>query len=147
MTHDIGTIILRYKIAGLEIQLKSIWTSLRLPPKPSIAARVLRCVSLSFVLIYVMTDAYGSLRFSASLLLTLVHYGANALLVVKTKKLASVNSCLFSAYLSNAFNWQGWEPRRCSFFHFRLICCCDSGVSSSYNLFWQLRHSSFFCLL
>jgi len=34
MTHDIGTIILRYKIAGLEIQLKSIWTSLRLPPKP-----------------------------------------------------------------------------------------------------------------
>jgi len=53
-------------------------SSLRLPQNPCIAARVLlKKANLSFVLKYVMADAYGSLRFSAifsaSLLLTLLH--------------------------------------------------------------------------
>jgi len=46
---------------------------------------------LSFVLMYVVTDAYGSLRFSAifsaSLLFTLLHSGAILPVVVKTRGL------------------------------------------------------------
>ena len=68
------------------------WTSLRLPRNPRIAARVLlEKANLSFVLMYVMTDAYGSLRFSAifsaSLLFTLLHSGAIPPVVVKTRGL------------------------------------------------------------
>jgi len=64
------------------------WTSLRLPRNPRIAARVLlKRANLSFVLTYVMTDAYGSLCFSAifssSLLITLLHSGAILPVVVK----------------------------------------------------------------
>ena len=80
---------------GLGIKLKSMsvrswrWTSLRLPQNPHIAARVLRKrANLSFVFMYIMTDAYGSLHFSAifsdSLLFTLLHSGATLTVVVKT---------------------------------------------------------------
>ena len=83
---------------GLGIKLKSIsvrpwrWTSLRLPRNPRIAARVLlKRANLSFVLMYVMTDAYGSLRFSAifsaSFLFRLLHSGAILPVVVKTRGL------------------------------------------------------------
>ena len=66
------------------------WTSLRLPRNPRIAERVLlKRANLSFVLMYVMTDAYGSLRFSAifsaSFLFTLLHSGAIPPVVVKTQ--------------------------------------------------------------
>jgi len=67
--HVIDTVIQLYMIVGLGIKLKSMsvrswrWTSLRLPQNPSIAARVLlKRANLSLVLMYVMTDAYGSLR-------------------------------------------------------------------------------------
>jgi len=60
-----------YMIVGLGIKLKSMsvrswrWISLRLPQNPRTAARVLfKRANLSFVLMYVMTDAYGTLRFS-----------------------------------------------------------------------------------
>ena len=83
---------------GQGIKLKSVsvrswrWTSLRLPRNPRIAARVLlERANLSFVLSYVMTDACGSLRFSAivsaSLLFTLLHSGAIPPVVVKTRGL------------------------------------------------------------
>jgi len=62
-----------FMIVGLGIRLKSIsvrswrWTSLRLPRNPRIAARVLlKSANLSFVLMYVMTDANGSLGHSMS---------------------------------------------------------------------------------
>ena len=64
-----------------------------MPQNPRIAARVLlKRANLSFVLMYVMTDAYGSLRFSAifsaSLLFTLLHdSGAIPPVVVKTRGL------------------------------------------------------------
>jgi len=85
-------------VVGLRIKLKSMsvrswrWTSLCLPRNPRILARVfLKNASLSFVIICVMTDAYGSLHFSAifstSLLLTLLHSGAIPTLVVKTRGL------------------------------------------------------------
>jgi len=82
--HVIDTIVQIYMTVGLGIRLKSMsvrslrWTSLRFPRNPRIAARVLlKRANLSFVLMYVMTDAYGTRRFSAiysaSLLLTLLH--------------------------------------------------------------------------
>ena len=66
------------------------WTSLRLLRNPRIGARVLlKRANLSFVLVNVMTDVYGSLRFSAifsaSLLFTLLHSGAIPPVVVKTR--------------------------------------------------------------
>jgi len=64
--HVIDTIVQLYVTVGLGIQLKSMsvrswrWISLRLPWNPLIAARVLlKRANLSFVLLYVMTDAYG----------------------------------------------------------------------------------------
>ena len=82
--HVIDTIVQIYMTVGLGIRLKSMsvrslrWASLRFPRNPRIAARVLlKRANLSFVLMYVMTDAYGTRRFSAiysaSLLLTLLH--------------------------------------------------------------------------
>jgi len=63
-----------------------------LPRNPSIAARVpLKIANLSFVLMYVMTDAYGSLHFSAifsaSLLFTPLYSDAIHPVVVKTRGL------------------------------------------------------------
>ena len=83
--HVIDTVIQLYATVGLGIRLKSMsvrswrWASLRLPRNPRVAARVLlERANLSFVLMYVMTDAYGSLGFSAifsaSLLFTLLHW-------------------------------------------------------------------------
>jgi len=82
--HVIDTVVQLYVTVGLGIKLKSKsvrfwrWTSLRLPRNPRIAAMVYLRANLSFVLMYVMTDAYGSLRFSAifsaSLLFTLLHF-------------------------------------------------------------------------
>ena len=70
--HVIDTVVQLYMIVGLGIRLKSMsvrswrWTSLCLPRNPRIAARVLlNKANLSFVLMYVMTDAYGSKHFSA----------------------------------------------------------------------------------
>jgi len=67
--HVTDTVVQFYMTVGLGIKLKSMsakswrWTSLRLPLNPRIAARVLlKRANLSFVLMYVMTDAYGSLR-------------------------------------------------------------------------------------
>ena len=96
--HVIDTIVQLYVTVGLGIKLKSMsvrswrWTSLRLPRNPRIAARVLlKRANLSFVLMYFMTDAYGSLRFSAifsaSLFFTLLHSGAIPPVVVKTRGL------------------------------------------------------------
>jgi len=76
---------LSFVTVGLGIKLKSMsvrswrWTSLRLSRNPCIAARVLlKRANLSFVLMYVVTDAYSSLCFSAlfsvSLLFILVPY-------------------------------------------------------------------------
>jgi len=63
--HVIDTILQLYTIVDQGIELKSVsmrswrWTSLRLPRNPRIAARVLlKRANLSFVLMYVMTDAY-----------------------------------------------------------------------------------------
>jgi len=72
-----------YMIVGLGIKLKSMsmrswrWILLRLPQNLGIVVRMfLNRANMGFVLLYVMTDAYDSLRFSAmfsaSLLLTLV---------------------------------------------------------------------------
>jgi len=82
--HVIDIVVQLYMTVGLVITLKTMsvrswrWTSLRLPRNPRIAARVfLKRANLNFVLMYIMTDAYGSLRFSAifsaSLLLPLLH--------------------------------------------------------------------------
>jgi len=94
--HVIDTVVQLYMTVDLGSRLKSMsvrswrWTSLRLPRNPRISARVLlKRANLSFVLMYVMTDAYGSLRFSAifsaSVLLTLLHSGAIPPVVVKTR--------------------------------------------------------------
>ena len=68
--HVIDTVTQLYMIVGVGIKLKSMsvrswrWTSFRLPLNPHIAARVLlKRANLSLVLMFVMTDAYGSLRF------------------------------------------------------------------------------------
>jgi len=67
------TIIQLYMIVGLGTRLKSMsvrswrWTSLRLPRNPCITERVrvlLKRANLSLVLMYVMADDYGSLRFA-----------------------------------------------------------------------------------
>ena len=84
------------------------WTSLRLPRNPCIAARLLlKRANLSFVLMYVMTDAYGSLRFSAifsaSLLFTLLHSGAIPPVVVKTRGLNEDFSMSITLWLYLSF--------------------------------------------
>ena len=62
---------------------------------------------MSFVLLYVTTDAYGSLRFSASfsasLLLTLLHSGAIPPLVVKTRGLNEDFSMSITLWLHLSF--------------------------------------------
>ena len=64
--HVIDTIVQLYVTVGLGMKLKSTsvrswrWISLRLPRNPRIAARMLlKRANMSFVLMYVMTDAYG----------------------------------------------------------------------------------------
>jgi len=66
-------------IVGLGIKLKTMsvrcwrWTSLRLPRNPRIATRVIvKRANPSLVLVYVMTDAYDSLRVPAILWTELV---------------------------------------------------------------------------
>jgi len=105
---------------GLGIKLKSMsvrswrwrWTSLRLPRNPHIAARVLlKKANRSFVLIYVMTDAYGSLRFSAifsaSLLFTLLHSGAIPPVVMMTRGFSLCQSLFGCIYPSSPFHVVG----------------------------------------
>jgi len=84
-----------YKLKSMSVRSWR-WTSLGLPQNSRVAARVLfKRANMSFVLLimYVMTDAYGSSRFSAifsaSLLftLTLLHSGAVPPVVVKTSGL------------------------------------------------------------
>jgi len=93
-----------------------MWTSLRLPRNHRITARVLlKRANLSFVHTYVMTDAYGSLHFSAifsaSLLLTLLHSGAIPPVAVRTKGLNEDFSMSITLllYLSFSFSccWYG----------------------------------------
>jgi len=120
--HVIDTVVQLYVTVGLGIKLmKSMsvrswrWTSLRLPRNPRIAARVLlKRANLSFVLMYVMTDAYGSLHFSAifsaSLLFTLLHSGAILPVVVKTSGLnedfsMSITLRLYLSFFSFSCCW------------------------------------------
>ena len=68
------------------------WTSLHLPQNPRIAARVLlKRANWDMSLCNVITDAYGSLHFSAifsaSILFTLLHSGAIPPIVMKTRSL------------------------------------------------------------
>jgi len=140
-------------IVGLGIMLKSMsvkswrWTSLSLPRNPRIAARVLlKRANLSSALMYVMTDAYGSLCFSAifsaSLLLTLLHSGAIPPLVVKTRGLNEDFSMSITL----------WLYLFCSFSCCWLISAardfpeydCEVGcvILTSKKVFSQLFHSS-----
>jgi len=89
--HVIDTVVQLYVTitVGLRIKLKSM--SVR-SWRPRIEARVLlKKANLSFVLMYVMTDAYGSLHFSANfsasfLFTLLLHYsGVIPPVVVKTR--------------------------------------------------------------
>ena len=123
--HVIDTIVKLNMIVGLGIKLKSMsvmswrWTSLCLPWNPRIAARVhLKRANLSFVHMYVMTDAHGSLCFSvifsASLLftITLLHSGAISPVVVKTRGLnedfsMSITLWLYCIYPSSPFHVVG----------------------------------------
>ena len=124
--HVIDTVIQLYMIVDLGIKLKSMSvrscrsTSLRLPWNPHIAARVLlKRANLSLVLMYVMTDAYGSLRFSAifsaSLLLTLLHSGAIPPLVVKTRGLNEDFSLSITVWLYLTVRQDMWSLCQRSF--------------------------------
>jgi len=114
--HVIVTIVHLYVTVGLGFKLKSMsvrswrWTSLCLPRNPRFAAWVLfKRANLSFVLMYVMTDAYGSLRFSAifsaSLLFTLLHSGAIPPVVVKTRGLNEDFSLSITLWLYLSFSF------------------------------------------
>jgi len=126
--HVIDTVVQLHMIVGLGIRLKSLsvkswmWASLRLPRNSHIAAKVLlKKANLSFILshMYVMTDAYGSLCFSAifsaSLLLTLLHSRAIPLVVVKTRGLNEDFSMSISAGFRGGDQGardQGPQPKR-----------------------------------
>ena len=118
--HVIDTVIQFCTIVGLVNKLRSMsvrswrWTSRRLPRNPRMAARVLlKRANLSLDLMYVMTDAYGPLRFSAifsaSLLFTLLHSGAIPPLV-KTRGLnedlyMSITLWLYLSFFSFSCCW------------------------------------------
>jgi len=112
--HVIDIVVQLYVTVGLGIKLKSMsvrswrWTSLCLLRNLHIAARaLLKRANLSFVLTYVMTNAYGSLRFSAifsaSLLFTLLHSGAIPQVVVKTRGLNEDFSMSITLWLYLSF--------------------------------------------
>jgi len=71
--------------------------------------------------------------------------GRSALYLLSISHADGIHECLFVECIYNHFNWLGWQPRRCPFFHWSFYKLVWLRVSSSNSSLWPFQHFAFFC--